>query len=85
MLPTLAGLNLRPPGLQSDRASKWATKAGFYIVVNGKIDILCDIKKSILHDSVISKVPVCENFNYHKLFDIITSQNHLSDITNLIL
>ena len=28
MLPTSAWLNPRPPGLQSDRASNWATEAG---------------------------------------------------------
>ena len=28
MLLTSAGLNLRPPGLQSDPASNWATEAG---------------------------------------------------------
>ena len=28
MLPTSAGLNPRPPGLQSDGASNWATEAG---------------------------------------------------------
>ena len=29
MLPTSTGLNPRPPGLQSDGASNWATEAGF--------------------------------------------------------
>ena len=28
MLPTSAGSNLRPPGLQSDGVSNWVTEAG---------------------------------------------------------
>ena len=32
MLLTLAGVDLRPPGLQSDGASNWATKASANIL-----------------------------------------------------
>ena len=32
MLPTSAGLNPRPPGLQSDGASNWATEASWFPV-----------------------------------------------------
>ena len=42
MLPTSAGLNPRPPGLQSDGASNWATEAG------ASLSLLSDPQSAIL-------------------------------------